>query len=399
MYWVEKYKPKNISEIKFQDLVINNVKDFIENYSRQKKKALIIYGSTGTGKTCSVYAIAAELGLEIIEVNASDVRNAEQINTRLGNALFQKSLFSKGKVILVDEIDGLSGMKDRGGVAALAKLVEKSTFPIILTAEDPFDRKFSSIKRKSLLVKYIPADVNELKNLLKNICKKEKIQADDFSLMMLARRTGGDVRAAITDLQILTHNKKLRKEDIEVLDDRKQTESIKQALTKIFKTKNPEIALASFDNINENFDEFFLWVDENISKEYKDIEDIAKAYDALSLADVYRGRIKRWQHWRYLVYMKDLLTAGISLAKKEKYQNFTDYKESSRLLKIWIANAKNMKRKAIAEKWAEETHISSKRAFKDIFFLKVIFKNKNFAKEIADDLELEKEEVDWLKKQ
>ena len=398
MLWVDKYKPRNISEVKFQDDAINTVKDFVENYKKQKKKALIVYGPTGTGKTCSVYAIAAELGLELIEVNASDFRNAEQINTRLGNAIHQHSLFSKGKVILVDEIDGLSGMKDRGGVAALAKLLADSTFPIILTAEDPFNRKFSSIKRKSLLVKYVPADVNQLKDLLKIICKKEKIQADDISLMILARRTGGDVRAAITDLQILSYGNKLEKEDIEALDDRKQTESIKQALVKIFKTKNPEIALASFDNINENFDEFFLWLDENIPREYKNIEDIAKAYDALSLADVYRGRIRRWQHWRYLVYMKDLLTAGISLAKKEKYQGFTDYKESSRLLKIWIANAKNMKRKAIAEKWAEETHISSKRAFKDIFFLKNMFKNKEFAKEIADDLELEKEEVAWLKK-
>ena len=398
MQWVDKYKPKNISEVKFQDDAINTVKDFVENYKKQKKKALIVYGPTGTGKTSSIYAIAAELGLEIIEVNASDFRNAEQINTRLGNAIHQHSLFSKGKVILVDEIDGLSGMKDRGGVAALAKLLADSTFPIILTAEDPFNRKFSSIKRKSLLVKYESADVTQLKDMLKKICNKEKIQADDISLMMLARRTGGDVRAAITDLQILSYGNKLEREDIEALDDRKQTESIKQALVKIFKTKNPEIALASFDNINENFDEFFLWLDENIAKEYKNIEDIAKAYDALSLADVYRGRIRRWQHWRYLVYMKDLLTAGISLAKKEKYQGFTDYKESSRLLKIWIANAKNMKRKAIAEKWAEETHISSKRAFKDIFFLKNMFKNKEFAKEIADDLELEKEEVAWLKK-
>ncbi len=398
MQWVDKYKPKNISEVKFQDKVINTVKDFIENYKKQKKKALIVYGSTGTGKTSSIYAIAAELGLEIIEVNASDVRNAEQINLRLGNAIKQHSLFSKGKVILVDEIDGLSGMKDRGGVAALTKLLADSTFPIILTAEDPFNRKFSSIKRKALLVKYESADVTQLKDLLKSICKKEKITADDTSLMMLARRTGGDVRAAITDLQILSYNKKLKKEDIEALDDRKQTESIKQALVKIFKTKKPEIALASFDNINENFDEFFLWLDENISKEYKDIEDLEKAYDALSLADVYRGRIRRWQHWRYLVYMKDLLTAGIALAKKEKYQDFTEYKETSRLLKIWIANAKNMKRKAIAEKWAFFTHISSKRAFKDIFFLKNMFKNKDMKKAITKQLDLEKEEIEWLKK-
>ncbi len=398
MNFIDKYKPKNISQLKFQDKALERVRDFIENYKKQKKKALLIYGPTGIGKTCSVYAIAADLGLEVIELNASDVRNKKEIEEKLGNALFQQSLISKGKVILVDEIDGLSGRKDRGGTSALGKLIKKSSFPIIMTAEDPFIRKLSTIKRKSKLIKYEPADTAKLKELLREICEKENIKADETSLMMLARKTGGDVRAAITDLQILSYDGVLKREEIDALDDRKQTESIKRALTKIFKTKNTEIARNSFDNVSENFDEFFLWIEENLPKEYKKIEDLEKAYDALSLADVYRGKIRRWQHWRYLVYMKDLLTAGIALAKKEKYKDFNEYKRNSRLLKIWIANAKNAKRKSIAEKWASLTHTSSNKAFKDIFFLKNIFKNKEFGKQITNELNLEKEEVQWLKK-
>jgi len=398
MNFVDKYKPKNISEVKFQDNVISKVTDYIGNYKKQKKKALIIYGPTGIGKTCSVYAIAADLGLEVIEINASDVRNKEQIETKIGNAMHQRSLFFKGKIILVDEVDGLSGMKDRGGAATLAKVLNDSTFPVILTAEDPFIKKLSSIKRKSMLIKYEPANTAKLKELLREICEKESIKADETSLMMLARKTGGDVRAAITDLQILSYDGVLKKEEIEALDDRKQTESIKRALTKIFKTKNPEIARNSFDNINENFDEFFLWVEENLPKEYRKIEDLEKAYDALSLADVYRGKIRKWQHWRYLVYMKDLLTVGIALAKEKKYKDFNEYKRNSRLLKIWISNAKNAKRKSIAEKWASLTHTSSDKAFKNIFFLKNIFKNKYFEKQITKELDLEKDEIQWLKK-
>ena len=275
MQWVDKYKPKNVSEVRFQSQVINTVKDFIENYKKQKKKALIVYGPTGTGKTSSIYAIASELGLEIIEVNASDFRNSDEINLKVGNAINQYSLFSKGKVILVDEIDGVSGTKDRGGVIALAKLVEKSIFPIIITADDPFDSKFSAIRKKSLLVRYVPADANQLKELLRNITKKEGVDVDDIPLSMLARRSNGDVRGAITDLQVLSYgNKRISKDDIEQLDDRKHTESIKQALVKIFKTKNPEIAINSFDNIDEDFDELFLWLDENIPYEYKNIEEL-----------------------------------------------------------------------------------------------------------------------------
>ena len=56
----------------------------------------MIYGPSGTGKTCSVYAIANELGHEVVEVNASDMRNAEQINQKVGNAINQQSLFAVG---------------------------------------------------------------------------------------------------------------------------------------------------------------------------------------------------------------------------------------------------------------------------------------------------------------
>src|SRR3989344_8935631 len=103
-----KYIPKTTKEIFGQEDVIKQLNNFIINFKKQKKKAALIYGSSGTGKTSSVYAIANELGYEVIEVNASDMRNAEQINTKVGNAIKQQSLFSKGKIILVDEIDGLS---------------------------------------------------------------------------------------------------------------------------------------------------------------------------------------------------------------------------------------------------------------------------------------------------
>ena len=132
-----KYQPKKIGEIIGQDTAIKNLKNFVVNFKRQKKNAALLYVPSGVGKTISVHALANELNLEILEVNASDVRNAEQINSLVGSAVGQMSLFSKGKIILVDEIDGLSGMKDRGGLLAITKLIEKSSFPMILTMTNP----------------------------------------------------------------------------------------------------------------------------------------------------------------------------------------------------------------------------------------------------------------------
>ena len=120
---IHKYIPKTTKEIFGQEDVIKQLSNFIINFKREKKNSALIYGPSGTGKTCSVYAIANELGYEVIEVNASNFRNAEQINQKVGNAIKQQSLFARGKIILVDEIDGLSGHEDRGGIQAITKII------------------------------------------------------------------------------------------------------------------------------------------------------------------------------------------------------------------------------------------------------------------------------------
>jgi len=75
------------------------------------------------------------------------------------------------------------------------------------------------------------------------------------------------------------------------------------------------------------------------------------------------------------------------------------YKPTGRLLKIWWANQKNLKKKAIAAKIAEKIHCSAKEVIRDIEYFKVIFKkNKQMAQSITEYLELDAEEVAWLRK-
>lgn len=399
--WTHKYIAKSSSEIIGQDKGVGALKDFLKNYKTKKKKAAIIYGDPGNGKTSSVYAIANELDLELLEINASDIRNTDAIMQKVGAALGQQSLFFKSKVILLDEIDGVSGQEDRGGISAVAKLIDKTTFPIIMTANDPFDKKFSDLRKKSEMIEYHALMYTSIVNVLKNICDKEKIVYEESAIITLARRNGGDLRGAITDLQTLAQaEKKLDSKSLEHLSDRERKESIINAMTRIFKTTNPEIARPALEYIEEDTDETFLWLEHNIPKEYKKPLDIQRAYDNLSLSDVFRGRIKKRQHWRFLVYINDLNTAGIALAKTEKYPGFTNYEPTNRILKIWQANMRFEKRKSIAEKIGKKTHCSKKEAIqKTIPYLKKIFeKNPKQAKTIAEELELEPQEIDWLKK-
>ena len=209
------------------------------------------------------------------------------------------------------------------------------------------------------------------------------------------------MRGAINDLQTLAENtKKLSKGDVDELSGRRQADTMINALMRILKTTSPEVALPALEDVDEDTDEIFLWIDENLPKEYKDHEDLAKAYDVLSRADVFRGRILRRQHWRFLVYINDLLTAGIALSKKERYPGFNKYTRTTRILKMWMFNQKNAKRKSIAGKIAEKTHTSSRRAIQDTLpYVRVIFKkNKAEAEKLAEYFELDDAEIDYLKK-
>lgn len=397
--FVHKHKPKSIKEIEGQDLQIEKLKDFIINHGRQKKKSALIYGHSGVGKTSSAHAIANDLNCEIYETNASEFRNADQVQQKVGNAIKQQSLFGRKKIILVDEVDGLSGHEDRGGIQAIVKLIQNSSYPIILTATNPFENKFSSLRSKSNLIEFKSLDYLSIFKILKRICDNEKIRYEDEVLKALSRRSGGDARAAINDLQMLCHEKKeLTKESLEELADRNKTENIMTALNKIFKTTDLKIAISAFENVEEDLDEQLLWIDENLPKEYTKPEDLAKAYEMLSKADVFSRRIKRWQHYRFLVYINALITAGIAVAKKEKYKSLVQYKPTGRILKLWWANQKNAKKKEIAGKIAAKTHSSKKDILKNTMpYLPIIFKNTEIRSNLVKELELSDEEDEWLK--
>ena len=95
--------------------------------------------------------------------------------------------------------------------------------------------------------------------------------------------------------------------------------------------------------------------------EYKGRE-LARAYDLLSKTDIFRGRIYKQQYWRFLVYENIFLSYGISSSKKSAKPGFTTYKKPTRILKIWMNNQKNIKKKSISAKYAEHVHIGKKRA-------------------------------------
>ncbi|MBN2457812.1 replication factor C large subunit [Candidatus Woesearchaeota archaeon] len=399
--WIIKYLPKSTAEIVGQDASVAELKQYIVGYRSMAKKAAFIYGPSGSGKTCSVYSIAAELGFEVVEVNASDFRNQDRIRSIIGSASKQMPLFAKGKVILVDEVDGLSGTKDRGALQSLAKVMAESSFPLVMTAMDPYQQKLSSIRTKCRLISYSSLSYTSIYKRLVLISGYENIAFDEVALKTLARRAGGDMRAAINDLQTLSsHNGSLVREDLESLSEREQKESLPNALVRILKTTDPKIALGALDNIDEDMDTVRLWIDENLPYEYTSPEDLARAYDYMSKADVFSRRIRRWQHWRFMVYINAFLTAGIAVSKDKKKTEFVHYRQSMRPLRIWQAKMKYAKRLSIAEKIAARTHTSLKRTVKDTlpYVQHIISIGGRMSDAIIEGYDLDKDEVSWIRK-
>lgn len=398
--WTTRYLPSSTKEVVGQQKAIEQLLHFINEYRRNTGKCAILYGSIGCGKTSAAIAAAQELNLELLEMNASDLRNKDSLQQIIGSAIQQQSLLYRGKVILLDELDALSGSKDRGGIQALAKLVQDAPFPIICTLQDPFDQKLKALRKQAILIEFTTLDYHSITKRLIHILKAEECAFEEDALRSIARRSGGDMRAAITDTQMITDSgkKKLSKEALGELTDheRHRTEKLTNALMRVLKTTDIEVARTAFDDVEEDVDTIALWLEENVPKEYEH-DDLARAFLVLSRADVFKGRIRRWQYWRFLSYMFALYSAGIACAKEEKYKKFVQYGPPSRLLKLWQAKMKYQKKKTIAEKLAPGCHMSTKAFSQQVLpFLQVMSRNTKMREHIAQEYELEKEEISWL---
>ena len=392
MNWVEKYRPETFLEIKGQELAIEKLKKFLEEFTLGKltktaKRAAILHGPPGTGKTALAYVVAKSRNAEIFELNASDLRNRAKLEEILRPAIEQQSLIKKGKIILVDEVDGISAV-DRGGLSELMTLIQLTPYPVIITANDVWGKKLAPLRKQSEIIQLKGVNYNVIKAVLFDILRKEGLFIDNKIVTEIAVKAKGDLRAAINDIQSVSKTDNIS--EIE-FDERNKETDIFNALKTVFKGEPNKETLGVFNSVKMNMDEIILWIEENIPLEYEG-EELAKAYEALSRTDIFKRRIYRQQYWRFLVYQNILLSYGISAAKKNPKTGFTSYKKPTRILKIWINNKRIAKKKSIEDKYAKYAHVGKKRALQEFPVLVEIFKKP----EVQKELKLNEEEIAYL---
>ncbi|MBC8520661.1 MAG: AAA family ATPase, partial [Methanomicrobia archaeon] len=137
--WTEEYRPKKLKEVVGNGKATEELKEWAEGVHKAKsKKAAILHGPPGCGKTSAAYALASELGWEVIELNASDQRSEGVIKSIVGPASASNTFSKTTRLIILDEADNIHGKEDRGGTKAITEIVKRSTQPIILIANDKY---------------------------------------------------------------------------------------------------------------------------------------------------------------------------------------------------------------------------------------------------------------------
>lgn len=103
--WVEKYRPKTISDCVLPDNLRDTFLDIIKSGEMQN---LLLSGSAGSGKTTVAKALCDEMGLDWIFINASENGNIDTLRTTIKNFASTVSLTGAGKVVILDEADYLN---------------------------------------------------------------------------------------------------------------------------------------------------------------------------------------------------------------------------------------------------------------------------------------------------
>lgn len=442
--WVEKYRPQSLKEmaipsakvsghrIKLDEKLTNFIKNFyiemkkineknrkirafnrtaIEKDQKEElqlppeKAAILLEGPPGIGKTSIVYALANDLNMEVIETNASDTRTRKTLERRLKETTKTRGIMdfiteSKDKLILIDEVDGIYGVQDRGAVPTILELIQNTQFPIIMCSNE-YKTSLQPIYNKIQRIEINPLPQNEMLKITHNILKKENIaDLTNEDLELIIDKNNGDLRGVINDLQGISQGimEKDNKELILSLH-RDSIEEIFNLIRELFQitTLTEARNLTNKSDVDYNF--LYKWINENLPTFLKTNRDIANAYENLSLADEIFGKIRKNQYWGLLPYFFDLFAGGVALSRKDtpptkgfRRVNFPRYSTGSYF-------SLTTTEKEFAEKIQKIYELSPIELLQDLLpFLKILSNSsRKQLKIISDWLELDPKEKKLLK--
>ncbi len=420
--WTEKYRPRTLNDIIGNKKAVSELRLWAESWNERipKYRAVIVIGKPGVGKTSAAISLANDYEWSIIEMNTSDSRSANKIksiatagatnDTFREDGSFLSTRYGGRKLIILDEADNLyernisnskNDLSDKGGKKEIINTIKITNQPIILIVNDYYNLIKGigeNLKKNCKIIRFFPPYRNQILEMLKRICLKEDIDININVLNVISERSNGDVRSAVNDLQaICINNKKLEVNSLNVLGYRDREKIIFDAIRDIFKNNNFKSIKQSISNLDEDPNTLILWLNENIPKEYKKINDIASAYYSISNSDLFLGRTYKRQYYGFWSYAIDIMSGGISNAKSYTYHN-EKYDFPLWLKKIKLKNSDLNYRNSIINKISKKCHVSYHKSKLLIFnyFYKIFQLDINFSLNMKDMLNLDELEVEYL---
>src|SRR5213595_775121 len=210
-----KYRPQSFSDVIGQDTVVRTLQNAIEG--QRIHHAYLFAGVRGVGKTTAARILAKALNcvkgptaepcnecticreitegidMDVREIDAATYTGVDNIRELRDVTQFQPAR-DRYRIFIIDEAHMLSAASWN----ALLKLIEEPpphvVFMFATTELNKVPQTIISRVQKQILRKLTP---EELVVRLKQICKAEKIEADDAALEIVARRGEGSVRDAL----------------------------------------------------------------------------------------------------------------------------------------------------------------------------------------------------------
>ncbi|KAJ8676241.1 hypothetical protein QAD02_012027 [Eretmocerus hayati] len=237
---VEKYRPKEMKQIIGQTGDKSNAKKLYQWLSNWFKyhgkdatlpkpkfsmkddtgrinKAALLSGPPGIGKTTTAYVVCNQLGYEVVEFNASDTRSKKLLQDQIAGILSNKTVNSLMKnsgdeaktsnprhVLLMDEVDGMAGNEDRGGMQELISFIKSTEVPIICICNDRNSQKIKSLANYTFDLRFQKPRLEQIRAAMMSVCFKEGVKIKPEELTAIIQSTNQDIRQVINHIAILS---------------------------------------------------------------------------------------------------------------------------------------------------------------------------------------------------
>ena len=198
--WVDKYRPTDLKGfVGIRDILIE-IEGFLLSGSIPN---LFFSGDVGTGKTALAQVIASKLGQGngLIELNASDEREETDIKKKvlkpIRNIPLGATIDNYRWVVIFDEAEGLKPTAQ----AILKSPMEKNSKTVFIFTTNDESKILDAIKSRCSCFEFKPLSDNDIMQGLKRICLKETVNIGENTLLEIAKKSKGDMRKAIGELQ------------------------------------------------------------------------------------------------------------------------------------------------------------------------------------------------------